>query len=152
MDSLKELNVVTFGKRFKIHTALAILRDECGYQSTNPVNRMSMTSSTYSDDLRFHQRHHSPTSPTVSRFYPINERQSSSYHSNLIMERHHRQRSGRHSTKKEYEDEEENGLQSPDSIKSPLSDVSNSILTPTSNYGIMEASSKNVCIFYFYTA
>ncbi|KAI9268478.1 hypothetical protein EDC94DRAFT_514032 [Helicostylum pulchrum] len=78
MDSLKELNVLTFGKRFKIHTALTILRDECGYQLASPVNRMSMTSSTYSDDLRFHQRHQSPTSPTASRYHsPINHRQSS---------------------------------------------------------------------------
>ncbi|KAG2229100.1 hypothetical protein INT48_003203 [Thamnidium elegans] len=144
MDSLKELNVLTFGKRFKIHTALAILRDECGYQLASPVNRMSMTSSTYSDDLRFHQRHQSPTSPTVSRYHsPINHRQSSSYHSNLIMERHHhRQRSERDSIKKEF-DEEDNGLQSPDSIKSPLSDVPTPVLSPTSNYDIMEASSKN---------
>lgn len=154
MESLKELNVLTFGKRFKIHTALTILRDECGYQSANPINRMSLTSSTYSDDLRSHQRHHSPISPTVSRHGLGNNRQSVSYHSNLMIERHYnRPRNELLSPKKQYEEEEdeeeeeeetETGLLSPDSIKSPLSDVSATVLTPTSNYDIMNTESKNV--------
>lgn len=138
MDSLKELDVSTYGKRFKIHTALNVLREECGYQITNPANRMSVTSSTYSDDFRLQQRHQSPTSPTASRY--SNNRQSSSYNSNLIMEKHHCRKSERTDTIKEYDEQESNGLQSPESP------ASTQILFPASNYDIMEANSKNVIV------
>ncbi|KAF1796268.1 hypothetical protein FB192DRAFT_1467096, partial [Mucor lusitanicus] len=85
MTSLKELDIPTFGKRFKLHTAINALREECGYQ---PTNRMSITSSTYSTDSRFLQQKSptsSSTSPSSARYSnPIYTRHSASYHSNLV--------------------------------------------------------------------
>ncbi|KAI8055602.1 uncharacterized protein B0P05DRAFT_560663, partial [Gilbertella persicaria] len=41
MNALKELNVPTFGKRFKLHTALTMLRKECGYQPPQHITENS---------------------------------------------------------------------------------------------------------------
>ncbi|KAG2207479.1 hypothetical protein INT47_004227 [Mucor saturninus] len=126
MDSLKELDVTTYGKRFKVLTALNLLREESGYHITNPTNRMSVTSSTYStEDFQ------SPISPTPSRY--SNHRPSSSFHSNLIHEKHQRSKSERADTIQEYD--ESIGLISP---VSPAQ-----MEFPASDYDIMEASSKN---------
>lgn len=127
MDSLKELDVATYGKRFKVLTAINVLRDECGYQIANPANRLSVTSSTYSDDFQ------TPTSPTASRY--SSHRPSSSFHSNLIHEKHQRSKSERADTIQEYD--ESIGLPSPESPAQ--------MEFPASNYDIMEANSKNVC-------
>ncbi|CEP14218.1 hypothetical protein [Parasitella parasitica] len=97
MNSLKELDIPTFGKRFKLHTAISALREECGYQ---PTNRMSITSSTYSTDSRLTQ-HKTPatsasTSPSSVRYStnPVYARDSASNHSNLMaLEKHHRRSS-----------------------------------------------------------
>lgn len=96
MNSLKELDIPTFGKRFKLHTAINALREECGYQ---PTNRMSITSSTYSTDSRFLQQKSptsSSTSPSSARYSnPIYTRHSASYHSNMVTldKQHQRRRS-----------------------------------------------------------
>lgn len=133
MDSLKELDVSTYGKRFKLLTSLNLLREESGYHITNTANRMSVTSSTYStDDFQ------SPISPTPSRY--SNHRPSSSFHSNLIHEKHQRSKSERADTIQEYD--ESIGLTSPVST-APIE-------FPASNYDIMEANSKNVRFFYFF--
>lgn len=94
MNSLKELDIPTFGKRFKLHTAINALREECGYL---PTNRMSVTSSTYSTDSRFIQQKSptsSSTSPSSARYSnPIYTRHSASYHSNLVnLEKQHQRR------------------------------------------------------------
>lgn len=86
MEALKELDVPTFGKRFKVHTAIQVLREECGYQSIR--NRMSIASflncSTSDERFRHSLLQSSPTntSPTSRYSNPIYNRQS--YHSNLI--------------------------------------------------------------------
>jgi hypothetical protein len=86
METLKELDIPTFGKRFKVHSAISALREECGYQ---PLNRMSITTSSYSEDQCFRQR--SSTLPSsIPSSNPDFNRQSTSYPSNLvIMEKHH---------------------------------------------------------------
>lgn len=130
MEALKELAVPTFGKRFKIHTALNVLREECGYQTISipSNNRMSIASSTYSE----HQRHESPTSPNSSRYSnPLYHRQSPSYHSNLIIEKQQGRKS--HPVSRKQYDEE--------SIKSLKSDTP--VVPSTSDYDIMETSIKN---------
>lgn len=43
MNSLKELDVPTFGKRFKLHAAISVLREEC-YPSYKFPSSQSMTS------------------------------------------------------------------------------------------------------------
>ncbi|EPB83337.1 hypothetical protein HMPREF1544_09927 [Mucor circinelloides 1006PhL] len=128
MNSLKELDIPTFGKRFKLHTAINALREECGYQ---PTNRMSVTSSTYSTDSRFIQQKSptsSSTSPSSARYSnPIYARHSASYHSNLVnLEKQHQRR--RSHTSVTNEDQ-----------------VSPQMLSPVSasNYDIMEANSQN---------
>ncbi|CAO0793245.1 unnamed protein product [Mucor circinelloides] len=128
MNSLKELDIPTFGKRFKLHTAINALREECGYQ---PTNRMSVTSSTYSTDSRFIQQKSptsSSTSPSSARYSnPIYTRHSASYHSNLVnLEKQHQRR--RSHTSVTNEDQ-----------------VSPQMLSPVSasNYDIMEANSQN---------
>lgn len=139
MEALKELDVPTFGKRFKVHTALNVLREECGYPiipSSN--NRLSQSSSIYSST---NESKSSPTStttpsPNSSRFSnPIYNKQSStaSYHSNLMVDS--KQRKSQQQQIVENEEDE--------SIKSPP------ILSPTSNYDIMEASMKNVSFLLF---
>ncbi|KAL7322338.1 hypothetical protein PS15p_211967 [Mucor circinelloides] len=128
MNSLKELDIPTFGKRFKLHTAINALREECGYQ---PTNRMSVTSSTYSTDSRFIQQKSptsSSTSPSSARYSnPIYTRHSASYHSNLVnLDKQHQRR--RSHTSVTNEDQ-----------------VSPQMLSPVSasNYDIMEANSQN---------
>ncbi|GAN11606.1 conserved hypothetical protein [Mucor ambiguus] len=129
MNSLKELDIPTFGKRFKLHTAINALREECGYQ---PTNRMSITSSTYSTDSRFLQQKSptsSSTSPSSARYSnPIYTRHSASYHSNLVTldKQHQRRRSHTSGTQ-----EDQTSLQ----MLSPVS--------PASHYDIMEANSQN---------
>lgn len=103
MNSLKELDIPTFGKRFKLHTAINALREECGYQ---PTNRMSITSSTYSTDSRFIQQKSpssSSTSPSSARYpNPIYTRNSASYHSNIVtLEKHHKRRISHQSSSNE---------------------------------------------------
>lgn len=141
MEALKELAVPTFGKRFKIHTALNALREECGYQviAIPSHNRISIASSTYSEEKFHHQRHESPTSPNSSRYSnPIYHRQTSSYHSNLMIEKQQSRKS--HQSSKKQCDEE--------SVKSPKSETS--AVLPTSDYDIMETSIKNVIIICQY--
>ncbi|KAI8640458.1 hypothetical protein BD408DRAFT_419749 [Parasitella parasitica] len=94
MNSLKELDIPTFGKRFKLHTAINSLREECGYQ---PTNRMSITSSTYSTDSRLTQQKTPATSASASpssvRYStnPIYVRDSASNYSSLVtLEKHYR--------------------------------------------------------------
>ncbi|KAK4511887.1 Glyco_hydro_15 domain-containing protein [Mucor velutinosus] len=129
MNSLKELDIPTFGKRFKLHTAISALREECGYQ---PTNHMSITSSTYSTDSRFLQQKNptsSSTSPSSARYSnPIYTRHSASYHSNLMTldKQHQRSRSHTSGTPKD-----QTSLQ----MLSPVS--------PASCYDIMEANSQN---------
>lgn len=83
MESLKELDVPTFGKRFRLHGAIMALRDECGMQpSNNHRNRLSMTSSSYSDD--HHRQRSSSHSPSSARYSsPMYAKNSFSYHSSL---------------------------------------------------------------------
>ncbi|CAO3616286.1 unnamed protein product [Mucor fragilis] len=136
MNSLKELDIPTFGKRFKLHTAINALREECGYQ---PTNRMSITSSTYSTDSRFLQQKSptsSSTSPSSARYSnPIYTRHSASYHSNMVTldKQHQRRRSHTSVTNED---------QASPQMLSPVS--------PTSHYDIMEASSQNVGAMYHY--
>jgi hypothetical protein len=96
METLKELDIPTFGKRFKVHSAISALREECGYQPSNP---MSITSSTSLEDQRFHQR--SSTSPSSIRFpNPIYNQQSTSYPSNLVVMEKHYKRTSQYSARK----------------------------------------------------
>lgn len=86
METLKELDIPTFGKRFKVHSAISALREACRYQL---LNNMSITSSTYSKDQRLHQ---SLMLPKPMRFSKrICNQQSISCPSNLdVMKEHYK--------------------------------------------------------------
>lgn len=108
MESLKELDVPTFGKRFKLHGAIVALREECGMQSPNRNNRLSITSSSYSDDQRFQHRRSPSHSPSSARYSsPMYTKNSFSYHSNLTSadKYNHQSRKSYHSSIKESCDE-----------------------------------------------
>jgi hypothetical protein len=163
MEVLKELDVPTFGKRFKVHTAINVLREECGYQVIKSGNsRMSIVSSNCSDDTGF--RHssispanisrtskfrHSSISPTnispTSRFSNPSCNRQCSYHSNLITtaaDRHYRRTSQRASNSilKNGEDDEEDFV----SIQSNIPTIDRNV---SSNYDMMNVNSENVNIF-----
>lgn len=103
MESLKELDVPTFGKRFKLHSAIIALREECGMQSPGR-NRLS---SSYSDDQRFHHQRSPSHSPSSARYSsPMYNKNSFSYHSNLTSaDKYHQSRKSYHSSIKESCDE-----------------------------------------------
>jgi hypothetical protein len=60
MNSLKELDIPTFGKRFKVQNAINALRDEYFHQMGH--SRMSVASLAISEDKK------SPTSPMYSQY------------------------------------------------------------------------------------
>lgn len=100
MESLKELDIVTFGKRFKVYNAIVALREECGLHSPNSSHQMSINTLVYPDD---HQRSPTTTPPTSARYsspssYPKN---SSSYYSNF--EKPQRVKSFHNSIKDDYD-------------------------------------------------
>ena len=125
MGALKELDVPTYGKRFKVHNALNALREECGHQITvlPPTHRLSIASSTLSEEPS-RTSLQSPTSPKSANS-PASQPTMKHQKKNQVSK---------------------TALDETECVES-ASDSDALMISPTSNYDIMEASIQNVRLF-----
>ncbi|KAI8988119.1 hypothetical protein BDF20DRAFT_832992 [Mycotypha africana] len=128
MGSLKELDVPTFGKRYKIHTAIQILRNECGLK--NQPKRVSVCSPTCFDDYLTNEKSsHSPE-------YSISSHTKHSITENTIFMTENKCHKHRKSV---YSSNEKDNFHDDDTYQlSPSSYSGSSPLTPTSTVDIAD--------------